>query len=281
MKKLYPIGVIFLVFLVGIGFILYPSIGNFVTLNTASVTISDYEKVIEELEPKADVRLELAREFNEHLYRGTNKEDEDKCLNVNDGVICYLDIPKISVYLPVYYGTSDEVLKKGCGYIENTSLPVGGVNTNSAISGHTGLPGAELLSSLDKMKETDVFYIHVLGEILAYQVDMIKVVEPEESEDLEIVPGKDYVTLVTCTPYGINSHRLLVRGSRIAYVPEEVSSSGNASASVTSGLSEAMKRQLAVIAAIVLVAAAAVAAAAIYRKKSLQQKQEETGEEND
>lgn len=271
MKKLYPMGVIFLVFLVGIGFILYPSIGNFVTLNTASVTISDYEKVIDDLEPKVDVRLEEARQFNEHLYCGTNQEDEDKCLNVNEGVICYLDIPKINVYLPVYYGTSDEVLKKGCGYIENTSLPVGGVNTNSAMSGHTGLPGAELLSSLDKMKEKDVFYIHVLGEILAYQVDMIKVVEPENSEDLEIVPGKDYVTLVTCTPYGINSHRLLVRGSRIPYVPDDEAAPEAGPTNVKSGLSDAMIRQLMIIGAIVLVAAAAVIAAVVYRKKSLRQ----------
>ena len=201
MKKLYPMGVIFLIFLIGISFILYPSIGNYVTLNTASVTISDYEKVVEEIEPETDERLEKARAFNEHLYYGTNVEGEDQCLNVNDGVICYLDIPKITVYLPVYYGTSDEVLKKGCGYIENTSLPVGGENTNSALSGHTGLPGAELLSSLDEMEEGDVFYLHVLGEILAYQVDLVHVVEPEETEDLEIIPGEDHVTLVTCTPY--------------------------------------------------------------------------------
>lgn len=270
MKKLYPMGVILLVFLVGIGFILYPSIGNFVTLNTASVTISDYEKEIGELEPKGDVRLEMAREFNEHLYRGTQTEDEDKCLNVNDEVICYLDIPKINVYLPVYYGTSDEVLKKGCGYIEHTSLPIGGNNTNSAMSGHTGLPGAELLSSLDKMEEGDVFYIHVLGEILAYEVDMIEVVEPEDSADLEIVPGRDLVTLVTCTPYGINSHRLLVRGSRIPYVPEEEDISETGPTQVKTGLSDAMKRQLLIIAAIVLVAAGAVVAAVIYRKRSLQ-----------
>lgn len=268
MKKLYPLGVILLIFVIGIGFILYPSIGNFVTLNTASVTISDYEKEIEDLEPKVDVRLEQARLFNQHLYYGTNTEDEDKCLNVNDGVICYLDIPKISVYLPVYYGTSDEVLKKGCGYIENTSLPVGGINTNSALSGHTGLPGAELLSSLDKMEEGDVFYIHVLGEILAYQVEMVKVVEPDESEDLEIVPGKDYVTLVTCTPYGINSHRLLVRGERIPYVPEEENQEVTGPTEVTRGLSDAMIRQLIVIAAIVLAAVIAVAGAAIYNKMS-------------
>lgn len=268
MKKLYPVGIIFLIFLVGIGAILYPSIGNFVTLNTASVTISDYERVLQEsdLEPDVTEMWEMARQFNAHLYYGTNQEDEDKCLNINDEVICYLDIPKISVYLPVYYGTSDEVLKKGCGYIENTSLPVGGANTNSAMSGHTGLPGAELLSSLDKMKEGDVFYIHVLGEILAYQVEMVKTVEPEDSGDLEIVPGKDYVTLVTCTPYGVNSHRLLVRGERIPYVPEETEVS-NSPAAVQRGMTAAMVRQLLVIAAIVIAAVALVITAYIINRR--------------
>ncbi|MDO4323374.1 MAG: class C sortase [Lachnospiraceae bacterium] len=270
MKKLYPMGIIFLVFLVGTGFILYPSVGNLITLNTASVTIANYEKVVDELEPGLEETLEKARLFNEHLYYGTNGEDEDKCLNLRDGVICYLDMPVIDVYLPVYYGISDEVLKKGCGYVPNTSLPVGGANTNSAISGHTGLPGAELLSALDRMKEKDVFYIHVLGEILAYEVDQVKVVGPEASADLEIVPGEDHVTLVTCTPYGINSHRLLVRGSRIPYVPEKTDS-GRGTAPVKSGLSAAMLRQLLVIGAIVLALAAALAAAVLYRRKILKQ----------
>lgn len=271
MKKLYPMGVIFLIFLVGILFILYPSVGNYVTLNTASVTIADYEKVVEEMEPAMDDRLEKAKAFNEHLYYGTNQEGEDQCLNVNDEVICYLDIPKISVYLPVYYGTSDEVLRKGCGYIQNTSLPVGGENTNSAISGHTGLPGAELLSSLDKMEEKDVFYIHVLGEILAYEVTMVKVVEPDETADIEIVPGEDLVTLVTCTPYGINSHRLLVRGTRIAYEPDVEEQAGVVGpTNAVKGLSNAMIRQLIIIVAILLAAIIAVLAAVIYRRMTLQ-----------
>lgn len=268
MKKLYPIGVIFLIFLVGFGFILYPSIGNFVTLNTASVTIADYEKVMQEsnLEPDVTERREMAQKFNEHLYYGTNTEGEDRCLNINDEVICYLDIPKISVYLPVYYGTSDEVLKKGCGYIENTSLPIGGTNTNSGISGHTGLPGAELLSSLDKMEKEDVFYIHVLDEVLAYQIDLVEVVEPEETEDLEIVPGRDYVTLVTCTPYGVNSHRLLVRGERIPYVPEEAETTDGPTAA-EKGLSDAMIRQLWVIGLIVLTAVILVIIAYIINRR--------------
>ena len=276
LKKLYPMGVIALIFVIGLGFILYPSIGNYITLNTASVTIADYEQVIEKLEPDATERLEEARLFNEHLFHGTAEEDEDKCLNVNDNVICYLDIPKIDVYLPVYYGTSAEVLEKGCGYIENTSLPVGGINTNSAMSGHTGLPGAELLSSLDEMEKEDLFYIHVLGDTLAYKVDMIEVVEPEQAEDLEIVPGKDYVTLVTCTPYGINSHRLLVRGERTEYTPEE-EELHTGSAGVTSGLSASMVRQLLVIAGIAGFGVLTLGAALIYRRIALRGYRKKSG----
>lgn len=270
MKKLYPMGVIFLIFVVGIGFILYPSIGNFVTLNTASITISEYEKVVEEaeqLEPTVQERLRQAQLYNQHLYYGTDVEDEDKCLNVNEDVICYLDIPKISVYLPVYYGTSEDVLKKGCGYIEHTSLPVGGTDSNAAISGHTGLPGAALLSELDQLVEGDVFYIHVLGEILAYEVELVDVVAPEDSEDLKIVPGRDLVTLVTCTPYGINSHRLIVRGERIPYVEEEQQVMESGLNVVEKGLSDAMLRQLAVIGGIVFVAVVAVVSACIYRRR--------------
>ena len=246
------------------GFILYPSVGNYVTLNTASVTISGYEKVIEKMtDRETEEKLEKAKLFNEHLYQGTITEEGDKCLNMDDGVICYVDIPKISVYLPVYYGTDDEVLHKGCGYIENTSLPVGGINTHAAMSGHTGLPGAELLSSLDKLGKEDVLYIHTLGQTLAYRVDQIKKVEPENSRDLEIVPGKDLVTLVTCTPYGINSHRLLVRGTRIPYTPEtQEASAGTPIAE--KGLSDAMIRQLIIIGGIVLTAVVVVLAAAIY-----------------
>ena len=266
LKKLYPMGLILVIFIIGMGFILYPSVGNYVTLNTASVTISDYEKVVEEMpDPETKTKLEAARQFNQDLYYGTTTENEDKCLNMDDGVICYLDIPKISVYLPVYYGTDDEVLKKGCGYIENTSLPVGGINTNSAMSGHTGLPGAELLSALDQLEEGDTFYIHVLGDTLAYQVDQIKTVEPKESEDLEIVPGEDHVTLVTCTPYGINSHRLLVRGIRIPYTEVKDETPATA-ATARSGLSAAMVRQLEVIAALVLGAVLVVLMAMGYTR---------------
>jgi sortase A len=121
------------------------------------------------------------------------------------------------VYLPIRHGTSAEVLEEGVGHLDNTSLPVGGAATHAVLSGHTGLPTSQLLTDLDQLVAGDVFYVYVLGETLAYQVDQIKVVLPTETDDLAIVPGADCLTLVTCTPYGINSHRLLVRGSRIAY----------------------------------------------------------------
>lgn len=270
MKKLYPIGVIVLLFMVGIGFILYPSIGNLVTLNTASVTISDYAKEIEEADDsKVQELFAAAEQFNRNLYYGIHTEEEAMCLNNENGVICYLDIPKIDVYLPVYFGTSDEVLKKGCGYIENTSLPTGGETTHSALSGHTGLPGAVLLSDLDQMEEQDIFYVHILGEIHAYLVDMIKVIEPHETEDLEIRQGQDYISLITCTPYGINSHRLLVRGIRTEYVEETIEEKGTeyVPQNVSEGLSDAVVRQIYVIAAIVLLALLLVLLAVWYSRR--------------
>lgn len=276
MKKLYPMGLIALIFLFGIAFILYPSVGNLVTLSTASISIADYDQKVEKLEDTgAQERLEEARAFNQHLFYGVNEEDEDKCLNMDSsGLIGYLEIPVISVYLPVYYGTSDEVLSKGVGYIENSSLPVGGVNTHSVLSGHTGLPGAELLSSLDKMKEGDMFYIHVLGETLAYEVDDITVVKPEETDGLKIFPGKDYVTLVTCTPYGVNSDRLLVRGIRTDYVPEEVKDQASGDGTVKAGLSSVIKRQILIIVGIVAVAGIVAVGAEVYRRRSLKNSDE-------
>lgn len=125
------------------------------------------------------------------------------------------------MYLPIYHGTSEGVLQSGIGHLGNTSLPIGGENTHAVLSGHTGLPNARLLTDLDKLQEGDQFYIHVLDEILAYEVDQIKVVEPDDISDIFIEEGEDYVTLVTCTPYGINSHRLLVRGTRVPYTEEK------------------------------------------------------------
>ena len=217
-NKKQPIALMAISFLLGWMLILYPQIGDVMNKFTASTAIKEYSTAVESLkDPSAKDLLDEAILFNKHLVEGTVKKGEDTCITMKDGVIAYLDIPKIKVYLPIYYGTSADVLEKGCGYIKNTSLPVGGESCHSVISGHTGLPSAELLSDLDDLVIGDVFYIHVLNEVLAYKVEQIKVVKPEETEQLRIVPGKDYVTLLTCTPYGINDHRLLVRGVRTTY----------------------------------------------------------------
>ncbi len=265
MKKFLSIQLIILIFVVGIGLILYPSIGNFVSMSTASIEIADYEDTVagEDLEPSVAARLQAAHLFNEHLYYGTNVEGEDQCLCVNGDVMCYLEIPSINVYLPVYYGTSSEVLQKGCGYITNTSLPVGGENTNCAISGHTGLPGAVLLSDLDKVEIGDYFFIHVLGEVLAYQVCDIETVLPEDTSLVKIEAGRDLVSLVTCTPYGVNTHRLIVRGERTDYVPQAGEEAGTADA-VKKGLSDALRRQLNIIFTILASAVAAIFFAIFY-----------------
>ena len=153
---------------------------------------------------------------------GTDTEGSTHTTMMEIGdVIGYLTIPVIDVNLPIYYGTSQEVLAKGVGYVPETSFPLGGESTHSVLTGHRGLPEAKLFTDMDKVEEGDPFYIHVLDEILAYQVDQIKVVDPDDTSDLDIVEGQDYVTLVTCTPYAINSHRLLVRGHRIEYTGEE------------------------------------------------------------
>ncbi|GAA6395426.1 hypothetical protein I4300191C4_00830 [Solibaculum mannosilyticum] len=150
-------------------------------------------------------------------------ENYEETLNLNgDGVMCYLEIPKIGVNLPVYHGASEEVLEKGAGHLEATTLPIGGQGRHSVISAHRGLPSAELFTRLDEMEAGDVFYIHVLDQTLAYEVDQIETILPEELEKLAAEDGKDLVTLLTCTPYAVNTHRLLVRGSRTEYVqPDE------------------------------------------------------------
>lgn len=156
----------------------------------------------------ADEKQETATEYNAQLDPSGN------------GVMGYIDIPRIGQRLPIYHGTSDESLEKGCGHLEGSSLPVGGKSTHSVISGHRGLPSAKLFTDLDRISKGDHFNLHILDRVLAYKVDKIQVVLPEETEALQIEEGRDLVTLVTCTPYGVNSHRLLVRGHRVKYVEE-------------------------------------------------------------
>lgn len=223
---------ILLLFLAGVGVFLYPTVSDMWNDYRSSRLIADYRETVAQLD-EADYREELnaAQEYN--LKHRTNtvadafseeKQEEEltapysDLLNpAGDGVMGYLEIPKINVNLEIYHGTGREALEKGCGHVEGTSLPVGGAGNHAVLAGHSGLPSAELLTDLDQLEEGDLFFLTVLNEKLAYRVDRILVVLPEETDYLAIEKDQDYVTLVTCTPYGINTHRLLVRGVRAPY----------------------------------------------------------------
>ena len=219
-----------ILFFSGLGILLYPFVSNLVAEHNATRVVETYEDETMQMDQQEiDVAKENIKKYNEQLNNVvTIDEETDK-----NGSLSYLDmvnvgqtlgyivIPKIDVNLPIYSGISEDVLKKGVGHLEQSSYPLGGESTHSVLTGHRGLPSATLFTDLDKLEIGDEFYLHVLDEILAYKVDQIKVVEPEDSGELEIVEGEDYCTLVTCTPYAINTHRLLVRGTRTEYNPEQ------------------------------------------------------------
>lgn len=224
------------VFLAGFVMLTYPFFGNSWNEHYQTKIVTQYDDSMEKLEQarrdeeweKADAynrelvgNVVLSDPFNVEGLKEQNKEYDSLLNMAQDGMMCSIEIPSIGVNLPVYHGTGDAVLEKGTGHLVNTSLPVGGPNTHCVLSGHTGLSTAILFTDLDKLVEGDLFYLHVLGQVLAYEVDQINVVVPTDISNLMIEPEQDYVTLVTCTPYGINSHRLLVRGHRTAYTPEQ------------------------------------------------------------
>jgi sortase A len=230
-KKNLPIIAIGCVLLLGVCVMLYPVVSSFLSKMAQSATISNYQRAVENLSDKEIEKLKAeAIKYNESLS-GTVPSDpfadergseitNFKLLETGE-VIGYIEIPKIDVYLPIYHGTTKEILQKGVGHLKNSSLPIGGKSTHAVLSAHRGLPSATLFTNLDQLEKNDVFYIHILDEVLAYKVDQIKVVDPENTADLMIQNGKDYVTLVTCTPYGINTQRLLVRGERTEYTAPE------------------------------------------------------------
>jgi sortase A len=216
---------LFLLFFLGVGIIAYPTVSDWWNSFHQTRAIATYATIVESAaNEEMEAMLQAAREYNETL---ASEEpafvlDEDRkkiyesLLNLSGtGVIGYIQINSIGVNLPIYHGTEESVLQIAIGHLEWTSLPVGGEGTHTALSGHRGLPRAKLFTDLDKLREGDTFTITVLNQLTTYQVDQIRIVNPYELEDLAIEPGKDYCTLVTCTPYGINTHRLLVRGSRI------------------------------------------------------------------
>lgn len=217
-------------FLVGICILLYPAFSDYWNSKTQSRAITNYESVLENLKPEDYTAIfDKAHAYNKALYETDYPLRDYKqvsgyydTLRVSENsMIGYLKIERISLELPIYHGTSDHVLNIGVGHLEGSSLPVGGENTHCVMSAHRGLPSSKLFTNLDRMEIGDTFQIIVLDQILTYQVDFIKIIEPNDVSDLQIIDGGDYCTLFTCTPYGINTHRLLVRGVRIETIKEK------------------------------------------------------------
>ncbi len=239
MKKNTSKILIVVLFLAGLSLLLYPLIANEWNNYRQEKLISSYDEVIAQKEAAGQIdyptQWEQAEKYNDALLPSilpdsfavaqSSEEDADymACLNLaGDGMMGIVEIPKIKISLPIFHTTNDDVLQMAAGHLEGSSLPVGGENTHAVISAHRGLPSAALFTDLDKLREGDHFLLKILDDTLCYEVDQINVVEPEETSSLAVEKGEDLVSLLTCTPYGVNSHRMLVRGHRVPYVPEEL-----------------------------------------------------------
>ena len=236
-RKILTLMMATILFLLSLGLTLYPVISNFVNQKYASEIHTAYQEVIQQTDNTELLKArELAVSYNRAITPGSTteeaysqevllaaSEDYDSQLNIgSDGIMGYVEIPKISVNLPIYHGTGNDSLDRGVGHLLGSSLPVGGEDTHCILTGHSGLASQKMFTDLEQLEVTDVFYLNVLGEILAYQVEEINTVLPHDTSLLGITSGEDYCTLVTCTPYGVNTHRLLVRGTRIPYEEAEV-----------------------------------------------------------
>ena len=232
MKKHLSTIFLVLILIVGLSLLLYPTFANYWNSFTQSRVVAGY---IEQLAVMDDDQYQqiwndaklynasLLHRVNNFILSDEQREEYNALLNVGGNeVMGYIEIPSINVSLPIYHGTDEGVLAVGVGHLEWTSLPVGGESTHCVLSGHRGLPSARLFTDLDQLKEGDYFMLNILDETLTYEVDQIRIVEPEEVEELTIIEGRDLCTLVTCTPYGVNSHRLLVRGHRVDNLEEAV-----------------------------------------------------------
>ena len=242
LKKIGKFLLVLVVLGISMGLILYPFVSNYLFENRADGIIDTVEKTADDAdENQYKEEIEAAQKYNAELATGhvvlkdpfvEEKLDEDEkeynsLLNMADGgVMGFIKIPCIDVSLPIYHGTSADILELGAGHLQGTSLPIGGESTHSVITGHTGLSSAKLFTDLTELEEGDMFFLHVMGEKLAYKVDQISVILPEEMDKLTIESGKDYCTLVTCTPYGVNTHRLLVRGERTEYTEDQEEEAG-------------------------------------------------------
>ena len=229
-KDLFQNMALILVLVIGLSLLLYPTVSNWWNDKVQTKAVANFQSqmaVVDNSEYEA--MWQAALDYNEKLLRRSNpyalpdemESEYYTTMNVTgNGIMGYVEIPSIKITLPMYHGTSETVLATSIGHLDWTSLPTGGPSTHCVLSGHRGLPSARLFTDLDKLAVGDIFIIHAMDETLTYEVDQIKIVEPHESEDLVIQEGKDLVTLVTCTPYGVNSHRLLVRGHRVENLAE-------------------------------------------------------------
>lgn len=213
-----------LMLLVGVCVLLYPALSQYWNSKTQTRAVESYQNALNSITDdsyseyfeEAELYNERLAQMNDPLSEGSALEEYDELLNVSGtGVMGYITISKLGVELPIYHGVSAEVLNIACGHVEGSSMPIGGESTHSVLSAHRGLPHARLFTDLDRMELGDIFTVTILDRVVTYQVDQIKVVEPNEVNDVQIIDGEDHCTLLTCTPYGVNSHRLLVRGTRI------------------------------------------------------------------
>lgn len=227
MKKNLSNIILVFVFFTGLSVLLYPAVSDYVNSKNQSQAIANYNDITQEMSKEDTAKIrERALKYNESLFENKSNHFSPQpllgykdMLNVSGtGIMGYISIDKIKVELPIYHGTDENVLQIASGHLEGSSLPVGGTNTHSVLSAHRGLPSAKLFTRLDELTNGDYFTITVLDETLTYEVDQIRIVEPHEINELSIVEGEDYCTLVTCTPYAINTHRLLVRGKRCANI---------------------------------------------------------------
>lgn len=236
MKKLCISLFGFIFFCIGLLLAGYPFLSNYLMSKNQESEINKHQSAVDDLtDEMIEQAFKEAEIYNNNMQGqvvltdpfdpGIHEEEDaeyESLLNINgDSIMAGVEIPRINVKLPVYHGTSDETLLKGSGHLQKTSLPIGGKGTHAVLTGHTGLSNARLFTDLEQMEKGDVFLIYVLNRVLAYEVDQVKVVEPADTSDLKIISDEDYVTLMTCTPYGINTHRLLVRGVRIPYEQAE------------------------------------------------------------
>ncbi len=223
--------VLVIILLAGVGILLYPSVSDWWNSMHATRAIAGYVTAVEDMSgQEKEAMLEAAKAYNERLANGVNftlteeeYEEYESLLNIGGtGIVGYVHIPAIGVTLPIYHSVDESVLQIAIGHIPGSSLPVGGERTHAILSGHRGLPSAKLFSDLDQMVEGDTFTVNIMDQTTTYMVDQIRIVLPEETDELAIRDGRDYCTLVTCTPYGINTHRMLVRGRRIDNIAGEV-----------------------------------------------------------